>query len=342
MIFRQDGVEVGNGKLPRINRWILPLSLVLVLFFYVAPNILATRAEDSPEIKQQIEAAKKLAGTDWAPVLDFQLKSGSEIVAMNILPKPTSPAIEPRKVFDNLYVMGQKAVSNFAIITPDGIILIDTGYDGNAEKIILPQMKQLGLNPEDIRYILLTHGHADHFGGAKYFQDHYKNIRVGLSAADWDFIPSQGKGAKPTKDLVLEEGKPITLGGESIMPVSQPGHTPGAMAFIFPVKDFGKPHMVLILGAVQLNPEGVPVATLRQVDESLNHVADAAERMHVDTELAVHPIWDGSEAKMAKISTRNPGEPNPFIVGEENHQRLMKLLDECMKIQIARLSQSGS
>jgi metallo-beta-lactamase class B len=342
MIFRGDEVEVSDGRLRRIGRWTLPLFVVLVLFSCVAPTIVPTRAEDSPEIKQQIEAARKLAGTDWASVLDFQLKSGPEIVSLNILPKPASPAIEPRKVFDNLYVIGQKAVSNFVITTPDGLILIDTGYDGNAEKIILPQMKQLGLNPEDIRYILLTHGHADHFGGAKYFQDHYKNIRVGLSAADWDFIPSQGKGAKPTKDLVLEEGKPITLGGESITPVSQPGHTPGAMAFIFPVKDFGKPHMVLILGAVQLNPEGVPLATLRQVDESLNYVAGVAERMHVDTELAVHPIWDSSEQKMEKIATRKPGEPNPFVVGEESNQRLMKLLDDCMKIQIARLSQTGS
>jgi len=342
MIFRRDEVGVSDGRLPGMSRWMLPAFSVLMLFSYIAPTILPTRAEDSPEIKQQVEAAKKLAGTDWAPVVDFELTPGPEIVAMNVLPKPTSPAIEPRKVFDNVYVLGQKAVWNFAITTPDGIILIDTGYDGNTDKILIPQMKQLGLNPEDIRYILLTHGHADHFGGAKYFQDHYKNIRVGLSAADWDFIPSQGKGAKPTKDLVLEEGKPITLGGESITPVSQPGHTPGAMAFIFPVKDFGKPHMVLLLGAVQLNPEGVPVATLQQVDESLNHVADVAERMHVDTELAVHPIWDGSEAKLEKIATRTPGEPNPFVVGEKSHQRLMKLLDECMKIQIARLNQSGS
>lgn len=320
------------------TRWILPCLAICALF----PHAPAVRAQNSPDIDRRIKEAKKLAGTDWAPVLDFQLKPGKEIVAMNILPKPSAAQIEPRKIFDNLYVLGQKSVSNFAITTPDGIILIDTGYDGNTETILISQLKKLGLNPDDIRYVLLTHGHADHFGGARYLQDHYKNLHVGVSAADWDFIPTQGKGPKPIKDMVLAEDQPFTFGGETITFVNQPGHTPGSMSFIFPVTDLGKKHMVLIMGAVQLNPEGVSAATLEQVDTSINHVAEVAKRMHVDTELAVHPIWDGSEEKMEKILTRKPGEPNPFVVGEKSHQRLMKLLDECMKIQIERLGSGAS
>lgn len=64
--------------------------------------------------------------------------------------------------------------------------------------------------------------------------------------------------------------------------------------------------------------------------------------MHVDVELANHPIWDGSEPKMEKILTRKPGEPNPFVVGEASHQRLMKLLHECAQIQIGRASAGPS
>jgi metallo-beta-lactamase class B len=312
--------------------------LMLVLVFSCLPE---ARAEDSAQVKEHLAAAKKLAGKDWAFTLDYLSKSGDEIVAMNVLPKANSPAIEPRKVFDNLYILGQKAISNFAITTPDGIILIDTGYDGNTETILLPQLKKLGLNPEDIRYVLLTHGHADHFGGAKYLQDHYKNIRVGLSAQDWDFIPTQGKGAKPTRDLVFAEGQPITLGGETVTPVFQPGHTPGTMSFIFPVTDGGKRHMVLLMGAVQLNPDQKNVPW-QQLDTSILHVAEVAQMMHVDVELANHPIWDGSEPKMEKILTRKPGEPNPFVVGEASHQRLMKLLHECAQIQIGRASAGPS
>jgi len=329
---------------PMTIRWV-PRSLKVVAVAVVVAALfgsVALRAEDSAQVKEHIAAARKLAGKEWAAVVDFQIKTAEEVVAMNVLPSPKSPEIEPRKVFDNLYILGQKSVSNFAITTPDGIILIDTGYDGNTEKILLPQLQKLGLKPEDIRYILLTHGHADHFGGAKYFQDHYKNLHVALSAKDWDFIPSQGKGAKPARDLVLSEGQPFTFGGETITPVSQPGHTPGAMSFIFPVTDGGNRHMVLIMGAVQLNPEGRDAAYLQQIDTSLTHVAEVAQAMHVDVELAVHPIWDGSESKMEKILTRKPGEPNPFVVGEKSHQRLMKVLHECMQVQIGRASASKS
>ena len=52
---------------------------------------------------------------------------------MKILPSATEGDVEgqraePMKVFDNLYFVGQKAVTTWAITTSDGIILIDSGY----------------------------------------------------------------------------------------------------------------------------------------------------------------------------------------------------------------------
>ena len=101
-------------------------------------------------------------------------------------------------------------------------------------------MNKLGLDPAKIKYLIVTHGHGRSFRRAAYLQQHY-GARVVLSQTDWDLMlnpppPSPGKAppsppvAPPKKDLVADEGQPITLGGEKVVPLMIPGHTPGSMA----------------------------------------------------------------------------------------------------------------
>ena len=89
-------------------------------------------------------------------------------------------------MFDNLYALGRTSTVVWALTTPDGILLIDAGYPDQLESVLLPQLRAVGLDPNDVRYVLVGHGHADHFGGASYFQQ--RGARVALSAADWDLI----------------------------------------------------------------------------------------------------------------------------------------------------------
>jgi metallo-beta-lactamase class B len=187
-------------------------------------------------------------------------------------------------------------------------LLIDTGYEGKDESILLPQFAKVGLKPEDIKVVVLTHGHGDHYGGTRYLQDHYKGLHVYLSAPDWDFVAEQrgSPESKPIKDMVMKEGENITFGGETVTPVFQPGHTPGTMSLIFPVYDNGKKHMALLMGAVQITPAGLTSDGFDKLAVSTQHVADIAKQMHVDVELANHPIWDGSPEKMAMFATRGP------------------------------------
>jgi len=56
------------------------------------------------------------------------------------------------------------------VTTSAGIVLIDAGYADQLESVLLPGMKKLGLDPSQVRYVILGHGHGDHFGGALYFQ----------------------------------------------------------------------------------------------------------------------------------------------------------------------------
>jgi metallo-beta-lactamase class B len=102
-------------------------------------------------------------------------------------PRPMQK-VEPLKVFDNLYYVGFEQVGTWTLDTGAGLILLDTlNNPQEAEQVLVPGLRQLGLDPANIKYIILSHGHADHFGGAPYFQEHY-NTPVLMTAADWDLI----------------------------------------------------------------------------------------------------------------------------------------------------------
>jgi len=257
--------------------------------------------------------------------------------------------VEPTKVFDNLYYVGQERTLTWVITTRAGIILIDANFPTRTDDAVIAGLRKLNLKPEDVKLILLGHGHADIYGGARYFQDHY-GTHVVASAPDWDYLegqpvcPSDCPGAqggtplenRPKRDLVATEGKRITLGGESVTPVSIPGHTPGSLAFIFPVTDNGKRHMVALMGAFIWNGAGAANSVYEHQIQLADHVAEFARKMHVDVEISDHNTWDGFAAKLAKLKERQAGDPNPFVVGEEGYQRLLKIVDECAQADIAR------
>ncbi len=74
-----------------------------------------------------------------------------------------------QKIFDNLYFVGSSKISIYAIDTSEGIILIDSMNNvAEVDKYILPNMKAVGLDPSRLKILILSHGHADHFGGGGY------------------------------------------------------------------------------------------------------------------------------------------------------------------------------
>ena len=95
------------------------------------------------------------------------------------------------KVFDNLYWLGQTEFSVWAVTTSQGIVVIDTIFDYSVEDEVVGGLKKLGLDPAQIKYAIVSHGHGDHSGGAKYLQDHFRT-RILLSAADWDLLERTG------------------------------------------------------------------------------------------------------------------------------------------------------
>jgi metallo-beta-lactamase class B len=128
------------------------------------------------------------------------------------------------------------------------------------------------------------------------------------------------------------------VGDFTITPVLIPGHTPGSLAYVFPVKDGGKTHMAGLYGGTVLIPR---IAwNLQEYLSSLRHWAEAAKKMKVDVELQNHPLYDNMGEKLAKLKARKPGQPNPFVVGEASYQKFVNVISECTQVQIARINAS--
>lgn len=287
-------------------------------------------APPTPESLARIDAARAIAADDLKVPFDFFCVPG------NARPNNFSaPPLTPVKLFDNLYAVGNSETVVYAITTSDGIVLLDAGHPGDLDTIVLPGLRSLGLDTADIKYVLLGHGHNDHYGGAAALQQ--QGARIGTTAADWDTIaaerPSQlfGDIAKPVRDLVLKEGEPLVVGDTTITAVEIPGHTPGSLAFIFPVQDGASKHMAGLFGGTVLAAGFVPLPSVKQYIQSIAHYRVIAQAMQVDVEIQNHPIFDDTPGRIAALATRAAGAPHPFVMGNARYLRFWDVISECMQ-----------
>ncbi|MEO5739506.1 MAG: MBL fold metallo-hydrolase [Vicinamibacterales bacterium] len=117
----------------------------------------------------------------------------------------------PAKVFDNMYFVGTKLHSAWAIQTSDGLIVLDALFDYAVKDSVVEGLRKLGLNPATMKYLIISHGHGDHHGGAKYLQDEF-GPRVVMGAPDWDLVAKNPRDPIPRRDIAATDGQKITLG----------------------------------------------------------------------------------------------------------------------------------
>ena len=242
---------------------------------------------------------------------------------------------QPYKVFDNLYFIGTKVHSAWALTTSEGIIIIDSLYAYAVEPEMVEGLTKLGLNPRDVKYMIISHAHGDHDQGAALFQSRY-GTRIVMGAADWDTTVARKEyaGGVPKRDIAVgPEGTRITLGDTTVNVIATPGHTPGTLSYTFPVKDGGRTLTVAYSGGTAFNfPRSTRAfETYRDTQVKMGAAARTAGATILMTN---HQEFDGAwdKARIAQLP-RAPGEPHVYEVGADAVQRYFSLMRDCAEAQ---------
>jgi metallo-beta-lactamase class B len=235
-------------------------------------------------------------------------------------------AATPSQLFDNVYYVGKTDIGAWVLKTSAGLVLIDTlDNTDEAANIIVPGMRKLGLDPDQIKLVILTHFHNDHTGGLPYFKA--KGLRIMASEADWGPL-----GGVPNPESVIHDGQVVEIGDTAITLILIPGHTPGTIAAFFPVFDHGQRHIAALTGGI--GPTG-GVEMHRTSIVSLEHLAAASKQAGVDVLLDPHEAIIDSAAwgYIMKPAERRPNQ-NDLIIGADRFQRFTQMLSACAKARI--------
>ena len=229
--------------------------------------------------------------------------------------------VPPIKVFDNLYYVGPGFVSVWLIQTSDGLILVDGAQEPYVDHVI-DSIRKVGFDLKNIKYILVTHGHLDHFGGVARIQS-LSGARVATLEEDWQLMEAAGKSPGrgnvppplvPKRDMVIKEGDTVTLGNTSLKVYKLPGHTAGSPSFEFTVFDGGRPHKAFLFGGPG------PRNGVQGAEQFLASAKRVAAMPGIEVAVPVHS-WlndfhypDGGIFERAqRLAGRKPGQPHPFV-----------------------------
>jgi metallo-beta-lactamase class B len=317
----------------------------------------ASARDFDEEIRASLQAAKRAAGFEFLGTLVRTCllpQSGGENTSDNLPRYIRDPSSVPArdawyadsaKVFDNLYFVGGKVHSSWALTTSDGIIIIDTIYPYNSEELIVDGLTRLGLDPEDIKYVIVAHAHGDHIGGSEMLQSRF-GAQVVMGRPDWDLVdkyPNRYSTMAPKRDIIATDGMEITLGGTSVTLWETPGHTPGTLSFTFTVRDNGRPVNVAYSGGTGFNfVNNTPDPGIRNFDAyiaSQRHMAAQATATGATVLLSNHSEFDNAVSKNRMLASRGDG-PHPYEVGADWVGRYFQVLENCARAAQLKLEQA--
>ena len=243
---------------------------------------------------------------------------------------PRLPTVQegPIKLFDNLTYIGFNDVGAWVVPTSAGLILFDTlNSTDDAMNVIEPEMQKAGFDPAQIKYILVGHGHADHFGGASYLQMKY-HAKVLAAMPDWAAIQRGGRGgAAPglTPDMDVRTARSCTLGDTTVTMIRLPGHTPGTIGMVVPAKYQGP-------DAQRGDHERHADADQASLDAFKHVFNDELKKLNVETFLGSHPdILMNSLMAMESIRDKYPTGAHPLLLSKDHANRYMDIVLECAR-----------
>lgn len=230
---------------------------------------------------------------------------------------------KPFRLIGNIYYVGASGISSFLITTPEGHILLDTGFETTVPRI-RDSVTQLGFKLTDIKIILNSHAHTDHAGGHALMQE-LTGARILMSEADAALLASGGRSdfMPYTKDLmayppakaarILRDGDKVMLGGTTLTCHLTPGHTKGATTWTMDVTEDGKVQHVVFFSSTSIL-SGVPLVNNTNypgIADDLTASYKKLKALPCDVFLAPHTGFFDLEAKAPRLARGE--KPNPFI-----------------------------
>jgi metallo-beta-lactamase class B len=303
-----------------------------------------------PTVDGLVSAAKVSAGLEWP----------GTFLRLCIPPPPAPPGgapggggapagpppkarwyAEPAKVADNFYFLGTKIHNAWALAGSDGIVVFEALFDYAAADEVVGGLRKLGLEGNQVKYVLISHAHGDHDGGAKYLQDTLRSARLVYGGPDWESVDKSTNrpGGKPKHDTVGQDGAKFSVGDASVQIVTTPGHTAGTLSFLLEVKDNGKPLRFAYVGGTAIPFNGT-AAYYDTYLASVRKMAKAAADFGATALVSNHTEFDNAYYKAHTAADRQAGEANPFEVGRDAVSRYFTMVEQC--VTAAKLRATGS
>ncbi len=311
------------------------ITVAAALAVVAGAGLVSAQAPPSTGVDSLVSTAKNAAGLEWPGTFMRLCVVPAPTSGRGAPPNPGGPAkaswyAEPAKVADNLYFLGTRIHNAWALVGSDGIVVFEALFDYAAPDEIADGMRKLGLDVNRVKYVVISHAHGDHDGGARFLQDKMPAARIVYGGPDWDLVDQSTNrpGGKPKRDMVGSDGMKLAVGDASVQIVAMPGHTAGTLSFLFEIRDNGRPLRVAYVGGTAIPFDGT-AAYYDTYLASSRKLAKAAADFGATVLLSNHTEFDNGYYKSHAAANRKAGEPNPFDVGRAAVDRYFTVVDNC-------------
>jgi metallo-beta-lactamase class B len=246
-------------------------------------------------------------------------------------------------ILGDVYYVGSKALASYLITTPEGHVLINSGFEETVP-LIRASIESLGFKIQDVKILLASHAHSDHVAGHALMKE-LTGAKVYVMRGDHDVIASGGQGQylyvdsrwKPCAvDRVLEDGDEVKLGGVTLVARLTPGHTRGCTTWSWTVADKGRDYHVVVIGSPNVNP-GYRLVNNEAYPEIADDFAKTFAvlgKLRCDIFLGAHGEYYGM---LAKYERRGVAQENPFI-DPEGYRRYVAQKEQAFRTTLAEQS----
>lgn len=243
------------------------------------------------------------------------------VAANDIMRTPWMWDTEPFKITDNLYFVGNKDVSVHLFDTGEGLLILDTSYPQAAYQFF-ESVRAAGFDPKDIKWILHTHGHIDHFGCTRILVEKYgcktyfpeADLPLLNERADLNWHEEFNQNYEPPydgwfqPDVLVRPGDVLTFGNTKVEVFAQGGHTIGTVVYRFTLPGGLKAAM---LGGIGMNTLSSAYSKKRNLGSLWRDTFIRDLRnlygLEVDIMLGNHPDQTKTfEKKAGMTETENP------------------------------------